>query len=76
MITDFLVGTVFVAIVYTLVRPGSPAADAVHTISNALIAVVGTVTGAQTTAANPGTGTAPLWPPAPPTTPTWPPTAP
>lgn len=46
---DFLVGIIFVAIVYSLVRPGSPASGIVQVISNALIAVVGTATGSYIT---------------------------
>lgn len=41
----FLIGVIYVAILYALVRPGSPAAGAVNTVSNALAAVVATATG-------------------------------
>lgn len=42
---EFLIGVLYLAIVYALVRPGSPAATVVHTISDALIGVVANVTG-------------------------------
>lgn len=44
-LTEFLVGVLFLAIIYSLVRPGSPAANVVQTISTALVAVVGSATG-------------------------------
>jgi hypothetical protein len=43
--TDFVVGALYLAILYALVRPGSPAAAVVKTISSALVAVVGSATG-------------------------------
>ena len=49
MIGSFLVGALYLAIVYALVRPGSPAAGIVKTISDALIGVVGSATGAYQT---------------------------
>lgn len=45
MIADFIAGAVFLAIVFALVRPGSPAAGVVKTVSDALIGVVGSATG-------------------------------
>lgn len=47
-LAEFLIGIIYLAIVYSLVRPGSPAAGAVKTISNTLIAVVGSATGSNT----------------------------
>lgn len=44
---QFITGTIYVAILYMLVRPNSPAATTIQTVSNALIAVVGNATGAQ-----------------------------
>lgn len=52
---DFLTGIIIVAIVYSLVRPGSNGGQAVKDISTALIAIVGTATGYTTN--NGGTGT-------------------
>lgn len=46
---DALTGIVIVGIIYSLVRPGSPAAAAVADIGTALIAVVGAATGYQAT---------------------------
>ena len=63
MIGEYIFGAIVVAIIYSLVRPGSPAAGAVQTISNALIAVVGTATGTTTIPAT--SGPAPVWPPVP-----------
>lgn len=42
---QFLAGALYVAILYTLVRPGSPAAGAIKTVGSALTAVVGSATG-------------------------------
>lgn len=42
---EFLVGVLYVAILYALVRPNSPAANVIKIISNTLIAVVGSATG-------------------------------
>ena len=47
-ITEFLIGVVYVAIVYALVRPGSPAASVITSISRALTGVVGSATGSTT----------------------------
>jgi len=41
----FVVGVIYLAILYALVRPGSPAAAVVQTISSAMVAVVGSATG-------------------------------
>lgn len=43
--TEFVVGIVYVAIVYALVRPGSPAADVIKAITDALSGVIGSATG-------------------------------
>lgn len=45
IIGEFLIGVVYLAIIYSLVRPDSPASGVVKTVSNALIGLVGTVTG-------------------------------
>ncbi len=45
VIWEFVIGSVYVAIIYTLVRPGSPAADVVKTVSDALVGVVTSATG-------------------------------
>lgn len=42
---EVLIGVIYVAIVFSLVRPGSPAATVVQTVSNALVGVVGSATG-------------------------------
>lgn len=42
---EFLIGSIYLAIVYALVRPGSPAAGVVQTVGNALVSVVGSATG-------------------------------
>jgi hypothetical protein len=42
---EFLVGIFVVAVVFMLARPGSPAAQAVADVSNALAAMIGTATG-------------------------------
>lgn len=49
-IWEVLVGVFIVAVVYMLVRPGSPAAKAVADVSNALAAMISTAT--QYTASN------------------------
>lgn len=46
---EVLIGVVYVAILFTLVRPGSPAAGVVKTVSTALVGVVKSVTGYPTT---------------------------
>lgn len=48
VIGEFITGVLFLAIVYSLVRPGSQAANAVKTISQVMIDVVGAATGANT----------------------------
>lgn len=45
VVWEFLIGAVYVAIVYSLVRPGSPAASVIKTVSSAMVGIVGTVTG-------------------------------
>lgn len=42
---EVLIGIIYLAIVFALVRPGSPAAAVVKIVSNALIGIVGSVTG-------------------------------
>jgi hypothetical protein len=55
---DYLTGVILVAIIYSLVRPGSQASAAVGDVSTALIALVGAATGYQaTTGATAGGGT-------------------
>lgn len=39
---QFVAGALVVAIVYMLVRPSSPAANAVNTVSQALVSIVNT----------------------------------
>jgi hypothetical protein len=51
---DVLTGIVIVAIIYSLVRPGSAAGTAVADISAALIAVVGAATGYQASTGSTG----------------------
>lgn len=51
LIGEFIVGALYLAVVYALVRPGSPAADTVKTVSDALIGVVGNATGYYQTGA-------------------------
>lgn len=48
IVGQFLIGVIYLAIVYTLVRPGSPAATVIKTTSNALVGVVGSTTGYNT----------------------------
>jgi hypothetical protein len=48
MIVDVLILVVYLGILYGAVRPSSPAAGAVKTVSSGLIALVGTVTGFDT----------------------------
>lgn len=47
IVWEVLIGALYLAIVFAVVRPGSPAASAVSQISNALVGVVQTVTGYQ-----------------------------
>lgn len=42
---DFVVGVVYVAIVYTLVRPNSAAADTIKIITSAMTGLVRSTTG-------------------------------
>lgn len=42
---DFVVGAVYVAIVYTLVRPNSPAAATIKVITSAMTGLVRSTTG-------------------------------
>lgn len=48
IVGEVLIGVIYLAIVFTVVRPGSPAASVVKTTSNALIGVVGSTTGYNT----------------------------
>lgn len=41
---DFLAGIFVVALIYMLVKPGSPASDAVRLFGEAVTSIVGTVT--------------------------------
>lgn len=45
IIGEVLIGVVYLAIVFTLVRPTSPAAGVIQTLGTALTGVVGSVTG-------------------------------
>lgn len=45
ILTDFIVGVIYLAIIYALVRPSSPAASVVAFVSGALVAVVRSATG-------------------------------
>jgi hypothetical protein len=45
ILAEFLVGVVYLAIVYSLVRPGSPAAATIKVISTTLVDIVGSATG-------------------------------
>jgi xanthosine utilization system XapX-like protein len=45
VITEFIVGVVYIAIVYSLVRPSSPAAGVIKTVSDAMVGLVGSATG-------------------------------
>ena len=45
MLGEFAVGVLYIAILYALVRPGSPAAAVVKTVSEALVGVIGNATG-------------------------------
>lgn len=45
LIGEFLIGVVYLAIVYAVVRPNSPAGTAIQSIGNALVGVVGSATG-------------------------------
>ena len=47
-VTEFLIGAIYVAIVYSLVRPGSPATSVITTITQALTGVIGSATGSNT----------------------------
>lgn len=47
MILDFITAVLYLAIVYVLVRPGSPAANVIKTITQTLVAVVGEATGSS-----------------------------
>lgn len=51
---DALTGIIIVAIIYSLVRPGSQAATAVADVSTALVAIVGAATGYQATTTSTG----------------------
>lgn len=49
MIGDVIIGAVYLAILYSLVRPGSKSAALIADISKVLISVVGATTGYDTT---------------------------
>ncbi len=42
---DFVIGAIYVAIVYTLVRPNSPAAATIKVVSSAMTGLVRSTTG-------------------------------
>lgn len=42
---EFTIGIIYLAILYALVRPSSPAAPVVAAVSSALVAVIGSATG-------------------------------
>jgi hypothetical protein len=44
-IGELLIGSVYVAILFSLVRPGAPSSSLIASVSSALIGLVGTVTG-------------------------------
>jgi hypothetical protein len=50
-IWSVITGVIILAIIYMLVRPGSPAATAIAQVGNALSALVATSTGYTTTGA-------------------------
>jgi hypothetical protein len=45
IIGEFAAGALYLAVVYALVRPGSPAAAVVRTVTDALTGIVGSATG-------------------------------
>lgn len=45
LIAEILIGVLYLAIVFSLVRPTSPAAGVIKTVGDALTGVVGAVTG-------------------------------
>lgn len=47
IVWDFVVGVVIIAIVFTLVRPGSPAGQAITDVTNAVAGMIGTATNYQ-----------------------------
>lgn len=47
MILDFIVAILYLAIIYMLVRPGSPAANVIKTITQAGVSIVGEATGSN-----------------------------
>lgn len=44
-IGELLIGVVYLAIVFSLVRPQSPASGIIENVTNALVGLVGVVTG-------------------------------
>lgn len=42
---ELFIGAVYVAILFSLVRPGAPSSGLITSVSSALIGLVGTVTG-------------------------------
>lgn len=44
-IGEVFIGAVYVAILFSLVRPGAPSSGLISSVSSALVGLVGTVTG-------------------------------
>lgn len=59
VITEIIVGVLIVAVIFMLVRPGSPASTAVAQVSAALSAMVATATQYQAGGTSGSTGTTP-----------------
>ena len=47
LLPEFLTGILYLAILYVLVRPGSPGANIIKTLFSTLVAVVGEATGSS-----------------------------
>jgi hypothetical protein len=50
---QLIIGSIILAIIFTLVRPGAPAAAAITDVTNALSGLIGTTTDYQVTAKDP-----------------------
>lgn len=59
MILDYIAASIYLAILYVMVRPGSPGANIVKTLFSTLVAVVGEATGSSALggSSNPSTST-------------------
>jgi hypothetical protein len=57
VILDFITAILYLAIIYVLVRPGSPAANVIKTITQTLVSVVGEATGSSALGGSSGSGT-------------------